>query len=258
VVILVIHFLLGNPKKATKYAFLIFGFTAVICGCASHGGEKSVIVQVPDEKWWSEARGSQNMAEHNLAMVRFNMMKVSATPFLLGIAQSHEINAYAEKRDDKNLIIFTGGFLQQFASDPDVLAFTMGHELAHHQLGHTEPGRNQSRDIALSASSQALGMIASYFIPFSGLLVGNAVKVTGLSFNRDDERAADDLGTKWAVQAGYSACGGYRFAGRLNQLKQGTSIPFLSTHPGNDERMEGINNFQLNHGLVLCEAGAHG
>ena len=123
------------------------------------------------------------------------------------------------------------------------MATVMGHELAHHQLGHTQADYAKNRDAAVDATSQALGMIASYFIPFSGLIVGNAAKGVGLTFSRNDERSADEMGMQWAMQAGFSPCGSYRFAAKMNSLGEGAAIPFLSTHPGNNERME---NAELN------------
>lgn len=241
-----------------RTTFLIVVCSLFLFGCASSGVGKSTNIYFPDDRWWVEAKTSQNKSEQNLAIARLKMQQVSSVPFLLGVAQSPEINAYAVQQNEKYLVIFTNGYLQQFGQDQDVLAFTLGHELAHHQLGHTEPGRNQVRDTAWSASSQALGMLASYFVPFSGFFVGNAVKAAGLSFNRDDERAADELGMKWVIQAGYSACGEYRLAKSLDQLKQGANIPFLSTHPGNGERMEVAKDMQLNQGLLTCDAGSAG
>jgi len=246
-----------KSKWLPKNIWLLLGCALFLFGCAS-SGEKSVKVYFPDERWWSEAQVSPNQGEQNLALARLKMNQVSQVPFILGVAQTPEINAYAQQRDGKFIVIFTNGYLQQFALDQDVLAFTLGHEIAHHHLGHTEPGRNEGRDMAWGASSQALGMIASYFVPFSGLLVGNAVKAAGLSFNRDDERAADNLGMDWVIQAGYSACGQYRLAKRLELLKQGASIPYLSTHPGNTERMNTAKEVQLNQSLLSCEEGGAG
>lgn len=99
-----------------------------------------------------------------------------------------------------------------------------------------------------------LGTIASYFVPFSGLLVGPAVKTASLSFNRDDERDADTLGMTWALQAGYSPCGSYRLSKKLNDMGEGAALTFLSTHPGNSERMDSAEQFVTERGLKGCGA----
>ena len=211
-------------------------------------------VQIPNEAWWQAANQSSraSTSEKNLAMVRQRMAKTVPFPFVVGLTDSTEINAYAELQNNQRYIIFTNGFIAQFGDDPDVLASVMGHELAHHQLGHTQADYGKNRDLLVSATSQALGMIASYFVPFSGLVVGNAAKGAGLSFNRDDERAADLQGMQWAQQAGYSPCGSYRFAAKMNALGEGATLAFLSTHPGNDERMENAMQFAQTNRAASC------
>jgi len=223
-----------------------------LIACSSN--KKSMEVQIPNEAWWQAANQSSraSTSEKNLAMVRQRMAKTVPFPFVVGLTDSAEINAYAELQNNQRYIIFTNGFIAQFGDDPDVLASVMGHELAHHQLGHTQADYGKNRDLVVSATSQALGMIASYFVPFSGLVVGNAAKGAGLSFNRDDERAADLQGMQWAQQAGYSPCGSYRFAAKMNALGEGATIAFLSTHPGNDERMENAMQFAQANRAASC------
>ena len=223
-----------------------------LIACTSN--KKSMEVQIPNEAWWQAANKNSNASasEKNLAMVHQRMAKTVPFPFVVGLTDSAEINAYAELQNNQRYIIFTNGFIAQFGNDPDVLASVMGHELAHHQLGHTQADYGKNRDLVVSATSQALGMIASYFVPFSGLVVGNAAKGAGLSFNRDDERAADFQGMQWAQQAGYSPCGSYRFAAKMNALGEGATLAFLSTHPGNDERMENAMQFAQANRAASC------
>lgn len=238
----------GCAQKALPILLASFLFA-----CSS-SNKKPLSVQIPNEVWWQSASTSKaaSSSEKNLATARQRMQKVVPFQFTVGLADASEINAYADLQGNQRYIIFTSGFINQFGNDPDVLASVMGHELAHHQLGHTQPNYAKNRDIAIDATSQALGMIASYFVPFSGLLVGNAAKGAGLSFSRDDERAADFQGMQWAEQAGYSACGSYRFAAKMNSLGEGASIAFLSTHPGNTERMENAIAFVQSKRAAPC------
>jgi len=237
--------------------FLLSFLLIVFLSACSSANKKPVSFQVPNDAWWQSTNinSSANANEKNLAAVRQNMLKTVAFPFAVGLADSNEINAYAELQNNQRYIIFTSEFMQQFGSDPDVLASVMGHELAHHQLGHTQPGYAKNRDFAIDATSQALGMLASYFVPFSGLLVGNAVKGAGLSYSRDDERAADYQGMQWAQLAGYSPCGSYRFAYKMSSLGEGASLAFLSTHPGNAERMEVAEEFAQKNNAASCGSG---
>jgi len=215
-----------------------------------------MVVQVPNDAWWQSANTdpSASSSEKNLATVRQQMMKSVPFPFVVGLSDSNEINAYAQLQNNQRYIILTNGFITQFGNDPDVMAAVLGHELAHHQLGHTQPDYAKNRDAAIDVTSQALGMIASYFIPFSGLVVGNAAKGVGLTWSRNDERSADEMGMQWAMQAGYSPCGSYRFAAKMNALGEGATITFLSTHPGNNERMENADRFAQNKKGAPCSS----
>ncbi len=215
-----------------------------------------MVVQIPNDAWWQSANAdpSASSSEKNLAIVRQQMMKSVPFPFVVGLSDSTEINAYAQLQNNQRYIILTNGFITQFGNDPDVMAAVLGHELAHHQLGHTQPDYAKNRDAAIDVTSQALGMIASYFIPFSGLVVGNAAKGMGLTWSRNDERSADEMGMQWAMQAGYSPCGSYRFAAQMNALGEGAAIPFLSTHPGNNERMVNADRFTQNKKGAPCSS----
>jgi predicted Zn-dependent protease len=216
--------------------------------------KKPSSVQIPNDAWWQAANNNpvSSGAEKNLAAVRQKLIKAVPFPFVIGLSDSSEINAYAQLQNNQRYIILTTGFINQFGNDPDVMAAVLGHELAHHQLGHTQADYAKNRDLAIDATSQALGMIASYFIPFSGLVIGNAAKGVGLTFSRNDERSADEMGMQWAMQAGYSPCGSYRFSAKMNALGEGAAIPFLSTHPGNNERMENASKFSQTQGLTSC------
>jgi predicted Zn-dependent protease len=236
-----------------RKAIAVF-LSSLLIACSA--SKKPMTVQVPNDAWWQSANTdpSASSSEKNLATVRQQMMKSVPFPFVVGLSDTAEINAYAQLQNNQRYIIFTNGFIAQFGNDPDVLAAVLGHELAHHQLGHTQPDYAKNRDAAIDVTSQALGMIASYFIPFSGLVVGNAAKGMGLTWSRNDERSADEMGMNWAMQAGYSPCGSYRFAAQMNALGEGAAITFLSTHPGNNERMANADRFAQNKKGAPCSS----
>jgi len=233
---------------------LVILCSGLLLACSTN--KKPMAVQIPNDAWWQATNTNPNASssEKNLAVVRQKMLKTVPFPFVVGLSDSTEINAFAELKNNQRYIIFTNGFIAQFGNDPDVLATVMGHELAHQQLWHTQPDYAKNRDAAIDATSQALGMIASYFIPFSGLVVGNAAKGVGLTFSRNDERSADEMGMQWAMQAGFSPCGSYRFAFRMNALGEGAAIPFLSTHPGNTERMENADLYAQTKRATSCSS----
>lgn len=221
------------------------------CALTSKPAEK-VSITAPNEEWWSQAGQSQDQATKNLAQVRTRMNKVTEFQYILALSSQTEINAYATQQNQQTLVVFTKGFIDQFGNDPDVLATTLGHEIAHHQLGHIDADRQNARTLAQEITSTVLGSVASFFIPFSGFIVGPSVKAATLSFNRDDERDADAKGMQWAMQAGYSPCGSYRLSKSLTELGKDNSLPFLTTHPGNGERSENAQSFMKENKLPAC------
>jgi predicted Zn-dependent protease len=255
--------------KTLFFLFLV-SIGSLLTSCASVKSDQVSVVQIPSEGWWKSASNGRqkqptsetqsliqvdSKAQRNFAMVRQKMIVSSAAPFAIGFSESVDINAYASLQNGQRYIIFTDGFVRAFGDDPDVIATVLGHELGHHQLGHTQPDYGKDRNALVNVASQSLGMLSSYFIPFSGLLVGNAVKGVGLSYNRDDERDADQFGMKLALAAGFSPCGSYRFSSKMNQLGQSASLSFLSTHPGNDERKKNSEEFNLIQKNESCEKG---
>ena len=247
--------------------FISFGFGFILLGCSGAKPDQANVLQIPNEAWWTLAANGQlkqippelspvvqdnPAAFKNIAVVRKKIMEVSPTTFTLAFSDAADMNAYASLQNNQRFIILTNELMKQFGDDPDVLATVVGHELGHHQLGHTQPNYGKDRNAMINFASQTLGAISSYFIPFSGLIVGNAVKGAGLSYSRDDEREADLMGMKLALAAGFSPCGSYRFALQMNELGQSTSFAFLSTHPGNDERIMNSEAFNQSQKQTSC------
>ena len=241
------------PLSCLRVAFT-FGLAASLFGCSLTGKKsEDVKVSVPNEAWWTQAANGKDANLANLAKVRQQMNRVSPAPYTLGITSQTQVNAFATEQTGQPLVVFTQGFLDQFGNDPDILATTLGHEVAHHKLGHTNQERQKNRALAQEASSRILGIVSSLIIPFSGFIVGPSVSAMGLSFNRDDEREADQLGMQWALQAGYSPCGSYRLSEGMIKLGKENSLAFLTTHPGSSERSENAQTFMKEHQLPECK-----
>jgi predicted Zn-dependent protease len=239
-------------QNILRLSFFIVLLSSLISCSLTKEKTEEIKINVPNEAWWKSALNSKDVAIANLSRVRLNMNAVGSVPYSLGISQQTTINAFATQKNGQLLVVFTKGFLNEFGKDPDVLATTLGHEVAHHYLGHTNPVRQRDRAFAQEAASRIIGTVASLLIPYSGLIVGPTVKAASLSFNRDDEREADRWGMQKALQAGYSPCGSYRFSMRMTELGKDNTITFLSTHPGSTERSENTQIFMKERQLSNC------
>lgn len=135
--------------------------------------------------------------------------------------------------DGRPLIIFTQPMIRS-AQNADELAFVMGHEAAHHILGHIarqaqnakdsarifgELARNQGQDAAGVERAQELG-----------------AKVGAQTYSREFELEADRLGTVITYSAGYNPLTGMNFFQRIPD----PGDRFLATHPPNAKRVEAV------------------
>lgn len=114
----------------------------------------------------------------------------------------------------------------------DELAFVMGHEAAHHVLGHL--GRTQ-QNAAVGA------VILSGLVALGGgdATVVRSAEEIGASlgartYSKDFELEADQLGTIITARAGYNPIRGAQFFNRIPD----PGNRFLGTHPPNAARMD--------------------
>lgn len=129
------------------------------------------------------------------------------------------------------------------------LAFVLGHELAHYVRRHSLQRWINMQNKANAASIFSI-LSSAVGVGYVGYMGEMAALASVLSFSRDQEREADELGTARVVEAGYDA----REAVRIWQaLKKEKSISekkegwvFLSTHPGIDERIENLKSASAN------------
>ncbi len=148
-------------------------------------------------------------------------------------------------------IFINSGLVAALESD-DELAGIIGHEIAHVVCRHISQKIESSKKIGAATMA---GVIAGLLLGSAGagelasaLTVGSmaAGQTLALSYSREDEMQADQLGLQNLAKAGYSG------KGLLNGLKTirsrqwfGTKeMPtYLKTHPAVEERMAYIDNW---------------
>lgn len=134
-------------------------------------------------------------------------------------------------RSGRPILAFNLGLIAS-VENADELAFVMGHEAAHHVLGHL--GRTQ-QNAAVGA------VILSGLVALGGAdesTVQSAEQIGASlgarTYSKDFELEADRLGTIITARAGYDPVRGAQFFTRIPD----PGNRFLGTHPPNAARME--------------------
>lgn len=223
-------------------------------GCASTPSHNQTpLMWEPNLTWWSEARfGKASLldrqgnpivispqAVQSLDAARRRLGQIAGLQADLGLIDLELPNAFALEHESKPKVLVSLGLIKAFEKDPDVISFVLAHELAHHALGHVRGQARANREKQLQTANLVISNVASFFVPFSGLLVSQAVKGIGRSYSRDEEREADRLALKWLIEQNIDVCAAVRLNERLAPIA-GSQISFLSTHPGFEERIDRV------------------
>jgi len=138
-------------------------------------------------------------------------------------------------------IYVTRGMLSLMENEAE-LAGVLGHEIGHVTARHSVQmiSRQQLAQIGLIA-----GMILVPEIARFGDLAGTGLQLLFLSYGRDAERQADDLGFKYSLQQNYDVREMpdiFQSLARSSELAGQSPLPsWLSTHPLPQERIERIS-----------------
>lgn len=141
------------------------------------------------------------------------------------------------------LIIFTQSMILS-TQNADEMAFVMGHEAAHHVLGHiarqAENAKESARifgELARSQGEDAAGVERAQQL---------GAEVGAQYFSRAFELEADQLGTIITHSAGYNPLIGAEFFQRIPD----PGDRFLASHPPNAERVSAVLQTSAELGLT--------
>lgn len=162
----------------------------------------------------------------------------------LVVCDGEQPNAFAISGERQRIIGVTVGMLRLLDGDVGMAAAVVGHEFAHHTLGHH--AESQSRDTAIGIAALIAGILLDVASRGqAGALAGQGTRLANVagslvsrSFDRDQERAADEEGLKHMIAAGFDPQGALDLAERMSGEEGGAFGAFLATHPGWDERAE--------------------
>lgn len=147
--------------------------------------------------------------------------------------------------------VFLRGLLRGIDNE-NALAMVVAHELAHLKYRHASAalGRGVAVGVILSVASAELGRNAA-----AGVL-SQAGMATVLSFNRDQEREADEAALR-AVHAEYGHVGGavdlFDVLTKASRQREssGPAVEFLRTHPLTANRIAAIKQWAAENGAAI-------
>ncbi len=158
-------------------------------------------------------------------------------PYEFKVLDSPVVNAFAVPG---GYVYFTRGILANLNSEAE-LAGVMGHELGHITARHSaqQYSRAQMAQLAIGGA-MIFSQTARALEPLAQMGVG----LLFLSYSRDNEREADDLGVAYSSQAGYDATHMALFFETLERMhpqSDKSGLPeWFSTHPNPDDRIGAV------------------
>ena len=230
----------------TLWLLLITSGLILICGgCQTNpvtGEEELILVSPEQEK--AMGRDTAEQVEKELGQslqdqqlqgyinsVGQQIARISHLPseeFSYKAIDHNSVNAFALPG---GYIYITSGLLKELNSEAQ-LAAILAHETAHVTARHI--AQQITRNILIDVGFGVAGSQASS----SAIRVANIVRqLEGMSFTREQERQADEVGLDYLVKAGYTPYGMIETMEILERQSGSRTIEFFSTHPSPENRI---------------------
>jgi predicted Zn-dependent protease len=161
-------------------------------------------------------------------------------PVKTSVVANGALNAFAAPAG--HVFVFTG--LIHHVDHEAEVAGVIAHELAHVSQRHIAARIEQLQKVQIGALA---GMLAGLFLgggdAGSAVLFGSQAMAQSavLNYSRENEREADQVGMNYFLAAGYppeGMVGAFKKLRRMAWLGGGSLPPWLSTHPGVEERID--------------------
>ncbi|MFH1012501.1 MAG: hypothetical protein V1760_02020 [Candidatus Peregrinibacteria bacterium] len=222
---------LENMTKKISIFLLLFFLLGCVATQKVEGPIKWIWVLTPSETMQAEHHGSQLANKDgssewvlsdyvkNIVDARKKIGAISGVETDLGFVDSETPTAYFFVYKNRPVVAFAISFLRALGTDKSAIAVVLAHEYAHVKLSHHAVTKDKNISDPL-----------------------NALILAALE-SRDQERAADELGLKWAIEAGFDPCGLIRAVWLSGDESQKTSP--LSPYPSAFERIGKINELSV-------------
>jgi predicted Zn-dependent protease len=156
------------------------------------------------------------------------------------VIADNQINAFATPGG--HIFIYTG--LIELMENIDELAGVMCHEIAHVSLRHISDRFEKAKKVGLATMALLLAGAIIGGEAADAIIIGSmaAGQQKMLSYSREDERQADQMGFTYASKAGFNPSAMISVLTKLQQDQWGINEvpPYLLTHPLGPERMSNI------------------
>ena len=155
----------------------------------------------------------------------------------LFIVEGDDPNAFAGYINGQRMIAISIAMIRLIGDDTDEFAALLGHEAAHWAKGHVDASQIRSSTIRGIGTMVGAGLGVAG-IPAASIITGLSADVIEASYSRDDEREADTLSIDYMLANGFDPQGAVRLQEKMLKLPGTLKVPFLSTHPTGQERVE--------------------
>jgi predicted Zn-dependent protease len=174
-----------------------------------------------------------------LLLAHIRITRTAGVQAELFITDGDDPNAFAGLVNQRRIIAVNIAMIKLIGDDMDEFAALLGHEAAHWAKGHVDSGISRSSTIQGIGTLIGAGLGLAG-IPGAGYAIGLGANLVEAAYSRDDEREADAVGLDYMAANGFDAEGAIRLHEKLLKLPGGFNIPFLSTHPSSEERIENL------------------
>lgn len=153
----------------------------------------------------------------------------------VNVQKSDEVNAWC--MPGGKIMVYTG-LIDKLHLTDDELAAVLGHEISHALREHSREkmSRAYAQNIGVSVLSTVTGLGRA-----GADLMNTAANVAiQLPNSREDEQEADYIGLELAARAGYDPRAALTLWDKMAALGNKGTVEFLSTHPSDARRRQGI------------------
>lgn len=158
-------------------------------------------------------------------------------PWEFTLLNSDVVNAFALPGGK---VFMSRGLAEKMTSEAQ-LAGVLGHEIGHVTAKHTSERYGDEMKANLGSGLLSVLVGATTGVDVSQIS-GQVAQIALLSYSRDQESEADELGLRYMSRAGYNPIGQRQVMEILASLdKAGREPEFLSTHPYPEERIKNID-----------------